>query len=74
MEIYIVKAGDSVDSIAASFNISVDSILYNNQIPYPYGLAIGQALLLSTDENPNKEKTVYVNGYAYPFIRPCVLR
>ena len=74
MEIYIVKAGDSVDSIAASFNISVDSILYNNQIPYPYGLAIGQALLLSTGENPNKEKTVYVNGYAYPFISPYVLR
>lgn len=74
MEIYIVKAGDSVDSIAASYNIPVDSILYNNQIPYPYSLAIGQALLLSTGENSNKETSIYVNGYAYPFISPYVLR
>ena len=45
MTIYIVKSGDSVDSIAKQYGISTHSIIYNNQIPYPYRLAIGQALL-----------------------------
>lgn len=73
MEIYIVQPGDTVDSIAASYQIPVNSILYNNQIPYPYGLAIGQALLLSTGTNTEERKTIFVNGYAYPFISPYVL-
>lgn len=74
MKIYIVQPLDTVDSIAASYNISVDSILYNNQIPYPYRLAIGQALLLSTGANLEDRKSVFVNGYVYPFISPFVLR
>ena len=49
MLIYIVKEGDSVDSIAAAYGITPDSIIYNNQISPPYPLALGQALLLSTD-------------------------
>ena len=73
MEIYVVQAGDSVDSIAASYGILADTIIYNNQIPFPYQLAIGQALLLSTGANTNERKYVFVNGYAYPFIRPYVL-
>ena len=73
MEIYIVSSGDTVDSIALSYGIPVDSIIYNNQIPYPYRLAIGQALLLSTGANTSERQTVYVNGYAYPFISPFVL-
>lgn len=73
MEIYTVAPGDTVDSIALSFGIPVDSIIYNNQIPYPYRLAIGQALLLSTGANAMERQTVYVNGYAYPFISPYVL-
>lgn len=73
MEIYTVAPGDTVDSIALSFGIPVDSIIYNNQIPYPYRLAIGQALLLSTVANTMERQTVYVNGYAYPFISRFVL-
>ena len=42
MEIYVVQPGDTVDSIASTYNISVDSLLYSNQIPYPYRLAVGQ--------------------------------
>lgn len=73
MEIYVVKEGDSVDSIASSYGISSESVLYNNQIPYPYRLAVGQALLLSTGANDGERKSVFVNGYAYPFISPYVL-
>ena len=46
MEIYVVKAGDSVDSIAASQGIPVDQLIWDNQIEYPYRLAVGQALFI----------------------------
>lgn len=73
MEIYIVQPGDSVDSIALANEVSVDTIIYNNQIEYPYALAVGQALLLSKGISSNERKVVTVNGYAYPFINIDVL-
>lgn len=73
MEIYVVNPGDSVDSIAAAYGVPVDTILYNNQIEYPYELAVGQALLLSTGATQGERKTVVTNGYAYPFIDVEVL-
>lgn len=68
MIIYTVKPGDSVDSIAVLHGISVDSIIYNNQLSYPYRLAVGQALLLSAGEPPAEKRTIITGGYAYPFI------
>ncbi len=73
MEIYVVKRGDTVDSIAADYGISAFSIIYNNQLFYPYALAIGQALLLSTSSSSVPVYSAYVNGYAYPFIEKDVL-
>ena len=46
MQIYVVKSGDSLDSIAAGFGIATAEIAYANQIFYPYALAVGQALLI----------------------------
>ena len=69
----MVQPGDSVDSIAAAQGVSVDSILYNNQIVYPYRLALGQALLLSKGTPAAQRRTVNVGGYAYPFISRYVL-
>lgn len=85
MVIYIVKAGDTVNSIAAQYGISQNPILYDNQLVPPYELAVGQALLLSeataaglpgeivipTDA---EKRSIYVGGYAYPFISPFVLQ
>lgn len=71
MQIYVVQPQDTVDKIAAQFQIPADTIIYNNQLPYPYRLTVGQALLLSTDENRGITQTnrfVYTGGYAYPFI------
>lgn len=68
-----MQPGDSVDSIAAAQGVSVDSILYNNQIVYPYRLALGQALLLSKGTPAAQRRTVNVGGYAYPFISRYVL-
>lgn len=73
MEIYVVRAGDTVDTIAEQYGVSVSSILYNNQIPAPYRLAVGQALLLGA-QNKGDKPSIMVNGYAYPFIREWVLR
>jgi len=68
MTIYVVNAGDSVSSIAAAYGISAESIIYNNQLYAPYRLAVGQALLLSAGESPTEKRTIFTNGYAYPFI------
>ena len=73
MEIYVVKSGDTVDSIAESHGIPVSSVVYNNQLVYPYALAVGQALLLSSGESSESSYPAWVNGYAYPFIRQDVL-
>lgn len=73
MEIYVVKSGDTVDSIAESHGIPVSSVIYNNQLVYPYALAVGQALLLSSEESIPPSYPAWVNGYAYPFIRQDVL-
>lgn len=73
MEIYVVKSGDTVDSIAESHGISVSSVIYYNQLVYPYALALGQALLLSSGESSTPTYPAWVNGYAYPFIQRDVL-
>lgn len=70
MKIYVVKQGDSVDTIAASQGIPVENLLFDNQIGYPYRLAVGQALYIR-DEVPFDERMpLYVFGYAYPIISP----
>ncbi len=72
MEIYVVKQGDTVSSIANALEVEADKIIYDNQLIYPYQLAIGQALLIDTGEM-NKTMEIRSNGYAYPFISRWVL-
>ncbi len=77
MIIYVVQPGDTIDSIASYYGIGTDSIIYNNQLSYPYRLAIGQALLLTVNANNGnndaEKRTVVSGGYAYPFIRRFTL-
>lgn len=73
MLIYTVKSGDTIDSISRAYQVPVSSIIFNNQLVYPYRLAIGQALLLSY-EGSAERRTVTTSGYAYPFINQNVLR
>ncbi len=74
MTIYTVKEGDTVDSIADAFGSPSSAIIYQNQIPYPYQLAIGEALLLQGDTVPRESlPAIYAGGYAYPFISRWVL-
>jgi spore germination protein len=73
MKIYVVQPEDTVDSIAQSYQVSVEDVIYINQLAYPYALAVGQAILLPTIEEIYEWKSVVTNGYAYPFINPDVL-
>lgn len=82
MVIYTVRPGDTIDDIAARYDVSADTIAYDNQIPSPYALAVGASLLLSSASYtlvssdiliPAPERSVYSGGYAYPFISPWVL-
>ncbi|WP_124067295.1 LysM peptidoglycan-binding domain-containing protein [Clostridium sp. E02] len=68
MSIYVVQLGDNVDDIAASQNISVEALTYDNQIAPPYRLAVGQALYIREELSSDDKKPLYVFGYAYPFI------
>lgn len=72
MEIYVVKSGDTVYSIASAYQVSADTLIYNNQLIYPYQLAVGQALLVSKGQR-EKNMNIRSNGYAYPFISEWVL-
>lgn len=72
MEIYVVKPGDTVDRIADSTGTGVEQIIYDNQLEYPYELAIGQALLINNYVR-SAQRAISVSGYAYPFISEEVL-
>lgn len=78
MEIYVVKQKDNVDQIARDFHVPVERLIRDNQLEYPYRLAVGQALLIMGD-NPAGEKeeereNLYAFGYAYPFINGETLK
>lgn len=65
-----------MDTIAQENHVSVESVIYDNQIPFPYRLAIGQALFLADEQSGEQTgalRSIAVSGYAYPFIREEVL-
>lgn len=74
MEIYVVNPGDTVDSIAAQYGIPAMELIDTNQLLYPYPLAIGQALLIPTEDTSEPMRSVVSNGYAYPFIEEETLQ
>lgn len=67
-----MQPGDSVDLIASYYNVNAYQIIYDNQLVYPYELAVGQALFIAGGER-NPSRSMVVNGYAYPFISQWVL-
>ena len=73
MEIYVVQPGNTVYSIAALYQVDVDRVILDNQLVYPYQLAVGQALLIEGGQS-ERSMTIRSNGYAYPFISQWVLR
>ncbi|MBR2038518.1 MAG: LysM peptidoglycan-binding domain-containing protein [Lachnospiraceae bacterium] len=72
MDIYVVRPGDTVGGIAAYYGIDVSQIIFDNQLVYPYALAVGQALFIRGGVRM-PDRSVFVSGYAYPFISMWVL-
>lgn len=70
--IYVVQAGDTVDKIAAQFQVPVRELAYQNQISYPYRLAVGQALFIEKGQEGPKSPLLTF-GYGYPFMEQEVL-
>lgn len=73
MIIYVVAPGDTVNSVSSKFGLPPDTVVYMNQLYYPYRLAVGQALLLPGGPERSGRKLIHSNGYAYPFIDSFVL-
>lgn len=77
MDIYVVKQFDSVDRIASVTGVSAEQIIRQNQLVYPYQLAIGQALFIGADtgtvDRENRSNLI-AGGYAYTYISRWVLR
>lgn len=74
MDIYVVKAGDTVDLIAAAYGVSSEEMIYLNQLAPPFTLMIGQALLIPGKEEYTEKTPARINGYAYPYISDWTLR
>lgn len=74
MQIYVVNPGDTVDGIAQKTGIPVETLIYDNQIEPPYRLAVGQALFIGDGRREPVRPSLYVSGYAYPFINEEVLK
>jgi spore germination protein len=47
MDIYIVQSGDTINSIADNYGVSVDRLIYDNGLDNPYNLVPGQALVIA---------------------------
>ena len=72
MQIYIVRAGDSLYAIARRFGTTVEELTRLNQIADPSRLVIGQSLLAPGPAEDVREQ-IEVNAYVYPTVRQSVL-
>jgi spore germination protein len=50
MEIYVVQTGDTVNSIAQKFGVSIEKLISDNGIRIPYQLVVGQTLVITYPE------------------------
>lgn len=73
MQIHVVTEGETVDTIAQAYGIPVEILIFDNQLVYPYKLAIDQALYIPTYDFPQERSLAQISGYAYPYISPWVL-
>lgn len=69
--IHVVKAGDSIYSIAKIYGVSPNEIIENNEVTNPEALVVGQTLVIP---GGRKIKTIEVNGYALPTTSINVIR
>ena len=72
MEIYAVRAGDTLYSVSKSFSADPSLLAAVNQLADPSRLAVGSALVIPGHAVPALRQTE-VNAYTYPNISAAVL-
>lgn len=71
--IYVVRAGDTVYSIARETGVEPAQIQYDNQLYGQSHLVPGQALLIREPGESSEYSGLYVTGYIYPFVQRDIL-
>ena len=71
MQIYLVRAGDSLYSIARRFGVDVNALSYINQLSDPSRLTVGQTIVVPGGSAAMGD--IEVNAYAYPNISRATL-
>ena len=71
MQIYLVRAGDSLYSIARRFGERVETLSYINQLSDPSRLTVGQTIVIPGGSAAMGD--IEVNAYAYPNISRVAL-
>ena len=72
MEIYVVRSGDSLYSIARRYGTDTGTLSYVNQLSDPSRLTVGQSLVIPTWSNAER-RSIEVNAYVYPYVSGAVL-
>ena len=72
MQIYVVKAGDSLSAIARRFGTTAEELSRLNQIADPSRLVIGQSLVVPGNPEDVREQ-IEVNACVCPTVRETVL-
>lgn len=67
MQIHVVSSGETITSIADTYQVPTWKIIYDNEIRLPDRLVPGQALLILGPEEEKEKLSLEVEGYAYPF-------
>ena len=72
MEIYAVRPGDTLYSVAKKYSVDLSRLAAVNQLADPSRLAVGSALVIPGYAE-GALRPAEVNGYAYPHISAAVL-
>lgn len=71
MYIYTVKPGDTLFDIAQKNGVTISALVAANQLSDPYKLSVGLALVIPGQSI--RERSIVVNGYAFPGISDIAL-
>lgn len=71
MYIYTVKPGDTLFDIAQKNGVTISALVAANQLGDPYKLPVGLALVIPGQNI--RERSIVVNGYAFPGISDIAL-
>ena len=66
MKIAVVKAGDTIYSIAENYNTTAEVLISSNKLNNPNNLVVGQTIVIP--EDTEKLGSIAINGYLYPNI------